>query len=134
MTWTAHTLVYRIEVQARLLILKRNSHLPCVILVCTFINFEEIINLWFKKQLQYLLKTASFLASRNTRTILILLKPLTTEFQTISSLLNIYLVLHVWQFFTRCLTCTFISYCTFINFQKFSDLYVYLGLHFYLVH
>ena len=36
------TLAYRIEVQARLLILKENSQLHGLILVCTFINFEEI--------------------------------------------------------------------------------------------
>ena len=35
------TLIYRIEVHARLLILIRNSPLHGLILVCTFINFEE---------------------------------------------------------------------------------------------
>ena len=54
------TLVYWIEVQARLLILKRESHLHGLILVCAFINFEEIFSLHInmvKKQLQYLFKT-----------------------------------------------------------------------------
>ena len=35
-------LVYWIEVQTRLLILKMNSHLQGLILVCTFINLGEI--------------------------------------------------------------------------------------------
>ena len=40
-----HTLVYRIEVHARLLILKMNSHLHGHILVCMSINFKEIFPL-----------------------------------------------------------------------------------------
>ena len=36
------TLVYRIEVHARLLILRKNSPLHGLILVCTFIDFETI--------------------------------------------------------------------------------------------
>ena len=39
-----HTLVYRIEVHARLLILKMNSHLQGLILVL-FIDFKEIFPL-----------------------------------------------------------------------------------------
>ena len=39
---TITTLVYQIEVQAGLLILKRNSNLHGLILVCMFINFGEI--------------------------------------------------------------------------------------------
>ena len=39
------TLVYRIEVHAHLLILKINSHLHGLILVCTSINFKEIFPL-----------------------------------------------------------------------------------------
>ena len=35
------TLVYRIDVHARLLILRRNSPLHGLILVCTFIDFEK---------------------------------------------------------------------------------------------
>ena len=35
------TLVYQIEVHARLLILRRNSPLHGLILVCTFIDFEK---------------------------------------------------------------------------------------------
>ena len=37
--------MYRKEVQARLLILKLNSHLHSLILICTFINFKEIFPL-----------------------------------------------------------------------------------------
>ena len=37
-----HTLVYRIDVHARLLILRKNSPLHGLILVCTFIDFEKI--------------------------------------------------------------------------------------------
>ena len=37
--------MYRIEVQARLLILKLNSHLHSLILIGTFINFKEIFPL-----------------------------------------------------------------------------------------
>ena len=36
------TLVYRIDVHARLLILRKNSPLHGLILVCTFIDFEKI--------------------------------------------------------------------------------------------
>ena len=35
------TLVYRIDVHARLLILRKNSPLHGLILVCTFIDFEK---------------------------------------------------------------------------------------------
>ena len=35
------TLVYRIDVHARLLILRKNSPLHCLIWVCTFIDFEK---------------------------------------------------------------------------------------------
>ena len=59
------TLGYLIEVQARLLILKRNSPLHSLMLVWTFIDFEKIhtppySNSQLIKQLQYRLKTASF--------------------------------------------------------------------------
>ena len=37
-----NTLVYRIDVHARLLILRKNSPLHGLILVCTFIDFEKI--------------------------------------------------------------------------------------------
>ena len=37
-----HTLVYRIDVHARLLILREKSPLHGLILVCTFIDFEKI--------------------------------------------------------------------------------------------
>ena len=40
-----HTLVYQIEVQACLLILKRNSRLHSLILVCTFIILRKIFPL-----------------------------------------------------------------------------------------
>ena len=36
-----YTLVYRIDVHARLLILRKNSPLHGLILVCTFIDFEK---------------------------------------------------------------------------------------------
>ena len=36
-----HTLVYRIDVHARLLILRKKSPLHGLILVCTFIDFEK---------------------------------------------------------------------------------------------
>ena len=36
-----HTLVYRIDVHARLLILRKKSPLHSLILVCTFIDFEK---------------------------------------------------------------------------------------------
>ena len=57
------TLVYRIEVQVNLSILKRNSRLHGLILVYMFINLEEIFlpaHIGYKNQLQYFLKTDSF--------------------------------------------------------------------------
>ena len=36
-----HSLVYRIEVHARLLILRKKSYLHWLILVCKFIDFEK---------------------------------------------------------------------------------------------
>ena len=49
------TLVYRIDVHARLLILRKNSPLHGLILVCTFIDFEEI----FPLQIRYDLRNNS---------------------------------------------------------------------------
>ena len=55
------TLVYRIEVQVRLLVLKRNSYLPGLVLVWRCITFEDFfaLHIYDFKEIQYLLKIAS---------------------------------------------------------------------------
>ena len=55
-SYTANTLVYRIDVHARLLILRKNSPLHSLILVCMFIDFEKIFppaRLFFPAQQSY---------------------------------------------------------------------------------
>ena len=135
------TLVYRIEVQVRLLVFKRNSYQHGFILVWRCINFEEFFctaHLWFRKKIHYFLKTANFWHPNSF---------ITTDFW-ISSLLNIYFSPAHWHFLQdvlpACLfstarlfvlwnspTCTFIWTC--ISFWYTRVLFIFVVLTFSLI-